>query len=92
MAGTKLSIGSAGASPPRVRRSPRAGGALLAGGCVALAAASLALPSVPTYDPWAWIVFGRELTDPGIAFSTLSGTGWKPLPVLLPMPKDFHMV
>jgi hypothetical protein len=85
VAGTKLSIDSAGA-PPRVRRSPRAGGALLAAGCVALAVASLALPSVPTYDPWAWIVFGRELTDPGVAFSTLSGTGWKPLPVLLTAP------
>jgi hypothetical protein len=85
VAGTKLSIDTAGA-PPRMRRLPHAGGALVAAGCVALAVASLALPSVPTYDPWAWIVFGHELTDPAIPFSTLSGTGWKPLPVLLTAP------
>ena len=34
-------------------------------GGLALATASLALPSAPTYDPWAWIVFGREIACRG---------------------------
>jgi hypothetical protein len=53
---------------------------------VALAVASLALPAAPTYDPWAWVVFGKELVDPRLAFSTLAGTGWKPLAVLFTAP------
>jgi hypothetical protein len=60
--------------------------ALACGGCLALAVASLALPSAPTYDPWAWIVFGRELVVPGPGFSTLASTGWKPLAVLFTAP------
>ena len=31
--------------------------------CVVLAAASLAVPSVPTYDPMAWLVWGREISS-----------------------------
>jgi hypothetical protein len=56
------------------------------GGCLALAASSLALPSVPTYDPWAWVVFGRELVAPPPGFSTIASTGWKPLAVLFTAP------
>jgi hypothetical protein len=41
---------------------------------------------VPTYDPWAWIVFGRELVVPGPGFSTVASTGWKPLAVLFTAP------
>jgi hypothetical protein len=59
---------------------------LASGVCLALAAASLALPSAPTYDPWAWVVFGRELVGPGPGFSTLASTGWKPLAVLFTAP------
>ena len=29
--------------------------------CLALAALSLIFPSTPTYDPWAWIMWGREI-------------------------------
>jgi hypothetical protein len=51
--------------------------------CVALAALSaLVLPTVPSYDPWSWIVWGRELVDPHLGFSTGGGPSWKPLPVL----------
>jgi hypothetical protein len=51
-------------------------------GSMALAALSAAvLPTVPSYDPWAWIVWGRELVDPHLAFSTAGGPSWKPLPV-----------
>jgi hypothetical protein len=51
--------------------------------CVALAALSAAvLPTVPSYDPWSWIVWGRELVDPHLGFSTGGGPSWKPLPVI----------
>jgi hypothetical protein len=51
--------------------------------CVALAALSAAvLPTVPSYDPWAWIVWGREIVDPHLSFATSGGPSWKPLPVI----------
>ncbi|MBV9194528.1 MAG: hypothetical protein JO168_10335 [Solirubrobacterales bacterium] len=52
--------------------------------CAALAALSAAvLPTVPSYDPWAWIVWGREVTDPHLSFAVGGGPSWKPLPVIL---------
>ena len=49
--------------------------------CVALAALSAAvLPTVPSYDPWSWIVWGREVTDPHLSFVVSGGPSWKPLP------------
>jgi hypothetical protein len=56
------------------------GGLLLVAGCVALAALTLLLPSAPTYDPWAWIIWGREIAH--LDLVTTSGPSWKPLPVL----------
>jgi hypothetical protein len=53
-------------------------------GCLALAALSLLLPSTPTYDPWAWIVWGREVMH--LDLSTVGGPSWKPLPVLFTAP------
>jgi hypothetical protein len=51
--------------------------------CAALALLSAALlPTVPSYDPWAWIVWGREVVDPHLSFATGGGPSWKPLPVL----------
>jgi hypothetical protein len=47
--------------------------------CAALAAASLLLPSEPSFDPWAWIVWGRELLL--LDLDTTGGPSWKPLPV-----------
>jgi len=47
--------------------------------CLALAALSLALPSAPSYDPWAWIVWGREVAV--LDLDTTGGPSWKPLPV-----------
>jgi hypothetical protein len=58
----------------------RSGVALLVGGCVALAALSLLFPSAPTYDPWAWIIWGREITH--LDLVTTEGPSWKPLPVI----------
>ena len=60
--------------------------AVAAGVCLVLAALSLLLPWWPSYDPFAWLVFGRELVDPGLGFSTIAHTGWKPLPVLFTAP------
>ncbi|HEX5376445.1 MAG TPA: hypothetical protein VFW48_09845 [Solirubrobacterales bacterium] len=51
---------------------------------VALAAASLLLPFQPAYDPWGWLVWGRELVH--LDLSTVDGPSWKPLPVLVDAP------
>lgn len=51
---------------------------------LALAAVSLALPFFPVYDPWAWLVWGRELASGSL--DTASGPSWKPLPVLIDAP------
>ncbi len=49
--------------------------------CVALAALSAAvLPTVPSYDPWSWVVWGREVSDPHLSFVVSGGPSWKPLP------------
>lgn len=56
---------------------------LALGACVALAVLSaILLPTVPSYDPWAWIVWGREVIDPQLSFATGGGPSWKPFPVL----------
>jgi hypothetical protein len=52
--------------------------------CFALAALSLLLPSVPTYDPWAWIIWGREIANGDLV--TTTGPSWKPLPVIFTTP------
>jgi hypothetical protein len=57
---------------------------LLLLGCIALAALSLTLPSVPTYDPWAWIIWGREVAH--LDLVTQTGPSWKPLPVIFTTP------
>jgi hypothetical protein len=49
--------------------------------CVVLAAASLLLPSQPSYDPLAWLIWGRELAH--VQLDTAGGPSWKPLPVLV---------
>lgn len=48
------------------------------------AALSLLLPYMPVYDPWGWLVWGRELTRLDLA--TAAGPSWKPLPVLIDAP------
>ena len=52
--------------------------------CLALAALSLLTVSAPTYDPWAWIIWGREVTQWDLV--TTNGPSWKPLPVLFTTP------
>jgi hypothetical protein len=53
---------------------------VIVAGSLVLAALSLLLPSAPTYDPWAWIIWGREITQ--FDLDTVDGPSWKPLPVL----------
>jgi hypothetical protein len=52
----------------------------LAAACLALAAASLLLPWALAFDPWAWLVWGREVTR--LELDTAGGPSWKPLPVV----------
>ncbi|WP_205697345.1 hypothetical protein [Conexibacter sp. SYSU D00693] len=61
---------------PDVRRP----GVLLVVVALAIGALSLLGPSAPTYDPWAWIVWGREVTH--LDLMTTDGPSWKPLPVI----------
>jgi hypothetical protein len=49
-----------------------------------LTALSFLAPAAPTYDPWAWIIWGREVLH--LDLSTVDGPSWKPLPVLLTTP------
>ena len=51
---------------------------------LALTALTFLIPSAPTYDPWAWIIWGREILH--LDLSTVDGPSWKPLPVLLTTP------
>ena len=49
---------------------------------VAVGISLLSLPLVapaPSYDPWAWLLWGREVSAGGL--STLEGPAFKPLPV-----------
>src|SRR4051794_21963125 len=56
--------------------------AMAAAVCVLVALASLALPSGPTYDPYAWLIWGRDLAHLDLVTSG-GGTSWKPLPALI---------
>ena len=51
---------------------------------VAASVASLVLQRTPDFDPTAWLIWGRQITDGTL--STLGGPSWKPLPVLFTTP------
>ena len=53
---------------------------VLAAAAVVIAAFSLLIPSTPSYDPWAWLVWGREIVH--INLQTTGGPTWKPLTVI----------
>jgi len=53
-------------------------------GCLAVAALTFVFPSTPTYDPWAWILWGREITQ--LDLITEGGPSWKPFPILFTVP------
>jgi hypothetical protein len=54
--------------------------AWLVTGCLALAALSLLLPWALAFDPWSWLVWGRDVTR--FELDTAGGPSWKPLPVV----------
>ncbi|HET9074598.1 MAG TPA: hypothetical protein VFN48_08470 [Solirubrobacteraceae bacterium] len=37
-------------------------------------------PTIPSYDPFSWVVWGHAVTAPTIPFYVGSGPSWKPLP------------
>jgi hypothetical protein len=49
-----------------------------------IGALSLLIPSTPSYDPWAWIIWGREIVH--INLQTTGGPSWKPLPMIFTVP------
>jgi hypothetical protein len=67
-----------------VRAGPRLAVAIGVAAALVLAAVSLLLPYFPVYDPWAWLIWGRELLHGGL--ETAAGPSWKPLPVLIDAP------
>src|SRR5919109_603192 len=85
-------------SPPEPARVPAADGHRAAAdraprfvsmwwvvaGCLAVAAPTLILPTTPTYDPWAWILWGREIVH--LDLTTTGGPSWKPLPMFFTIP------
>ena len=72
---------------PRTRILARGTGApvslpvLIVAGSLLLGFLRLLLPSAPTYDPFAWIIWGREIAH--LDLNTVDGPSWKPLPVML---------
>ncbi len=45
---------------------------------------TLLLGGAPTYDPWAWIIWGREIIQGDLV--TTTGPSWKPLPMFFTVP------
>jgi hypothetical protein len=82
----ELTVPSAGAAPRAAWAAvtPRlAGGRLylvMAGVALVIATLSLLIPSTPSYDPWSWLVWGREIAH--LDLQTTGGPTWKPLPVI----------
>jgi hypothetical protein len=52
----------------------------LGAAAVLIAALSLLIPSTPSYDPWAWLVWGKEIIH--LDLQTTGGPTWKPLTVI----------
>jgi len=47
---------------------------------VAVSALSLLFPSTPSYDPYSWLIWGREIFHGQLHIA--GGSSWKPLPVI----------
>ncbi len=75
-------------APPTRARIPGitrhlAGGRLyltLGAAALVIGGLSLLIPSSPSYDPWAWLVWGREIVH--LDLHTAGGPSWKPLPMI----------
>src|SRR3954451_3349388 len=68
---------------PLSQRAPR-GLALAGAACLVVAALSLLVSREPTYDPTAWLIWGREIIHGDL--STTAGPSWKPLPIVVTLP------
>jgi hypothetical protein len=77
-AALRVSQAPSGTALASARARPH-GALVLVAACVLIAALTLLLPSAPTYDPWAWIIWGREIAH--LDLVTTGGPSWKPLPV-----------
>ena len=79
-------MAAAATSARRIPLSRRTDGgwALAIGACVLVAALSLLISRQATYDPTAWLIWGREIVHGDL--STTAGPSWKPLPVLVTVP------
>jgi hypothetical protein len=77
-AALRVSQAPSGTALASARARPH-GALLLVGACLVIAALTLLLPSAPTYDPWSWIIWGREVAH--LDLVTTEGPSWKPLPV-----------
>jgi hypothetical protein len=50
-----------------------------------IGAVSLLVPSTPSYDPWSWLLWSREIVHGSLTITT-GGTSWKPLPMIFTIP------
>jgi hypothetical protein len=75
--------------PPHERAAPRPTPGRLYAGLAALTLTlgglSLLAPSTPSYDPWSWILWARQIIH-GQLVITATGTSWKPLPMIFTIP------
>jgi hypothetical protein len=83
---------AASAPPPPPSRTPRGPSVSarnfylgLAAVALLIAAISLVIPSTPSYDPWSWLLWGREIVHGSLTITT-GGTSWKPLPMIFTIP------
>jgi hypothetical protein len=68
---------------PAQSRTARLWGTVAAG-CLVLAVLSLLVADQTTYDPTAWLIWGREVVHGDL--STRVGPSWKPLPIVVTAP------
>jgi hypothetical protein len=79
------SEGAAAADAPgRARSTSWRVYAALGLGSLLLGALSLLYPSTPSYDPWGWLLWGREILH--LKLNTVGANTFKPLPVLFTLP------
>ncbi|MEA2196865.1 MAG: hypothetical protein QOJ25_916 [Solirubrobacteraceae bacterium] len=53
-------------------------------GSLVLGSVSLLYPSTPSYDPWGWLLWGREILH--LDLNTVGANTFKPFPVLFTLP------
>jgi hypothetical protein len=76
-------MSASSAARPSARIAALSGGRFyiwLAVVAVSIGALTLLIPSTPSYDPWAWLVWGKEIIH--LDLHTTGGPTWKPLPMI----------